>query len=111
MQKNNVSPSRRAPRTDAGRRGELMAAFERSGLSAAEFARQHGIHYPTFCGWRRQRDRVTTAPAFVQVKLAATGPPPELVIEVGAARLRLISAAQVPLAARLLQLLQEGPRC
>jgi hypothetical protein len=34
-----------------------------------------------------------------------------LVIEMGAARLRVVSEAQLPLAARLLQLLQEGQRC
>ena len=38
-------------------------------------------------------------------------PPTELVIEVGAARLRLAFMAQLPLAARLLQLLQEGRPC
>jgi hypothetical protein len=34
-----------------------------------------------------------------------------LVLEVGAARLRLVSVAQLPLAARLLQMLQEGQPC
>jgi len=38
-------------------------------------------------------------------------PPSELVIEMGAARLRLVSGAQLPLAARLLQILQEGRPC
>jgi hypothetical protein len=32
-------------------------------------------------------------------------------MEVGAARLRLVSPAQLPLAARLLQILQEGRPC
>lgn len=32
-----------------------MAALERSGLSGAAFARQHGIDYTTFCFWRRRR--------------------------------------------------------
>jgi len=43
--------------------------------------------------------------------IGSPAPPSELVIEMGAARLRLESLAQLPLAARLLQLLQEGQRC
>jgi hypothetical protein len=43
------------------------------------------------------------------LRLAA--PPSELVIEMSAARLRLVCPAQLPLAARLLQILQEGWRC
>jgi hypothetical protein len=111
MKKNNVSPRRRAPRTDAARRAQLLAAFDRSGLSATDFARQQGVHYTTFCGWRQRRDRVRASPAFVQVELAPPSPPTELVIEVGAARLRLVCPAQLPLAARLLQILQEGRPC
>ena len=111
MKQNHVSPRRRAPRTDPARRTQLLAAFDRSRLSAAAFARQHGLHYTTFCGWRRRWDRSQASPAFVQVELAPPAPSSELVIEVGAARLRLASAAQLPLAARLLQILQEGRPC
>jgi hypothetical protein len=111
MKRNNVSPRRRAPRTDADRRAQLLAAFDRSRLSAAAFCRQRGIHYTTFCGWRRRWDRGQASPAFVQVELAPPTPPSELVIEVGAARLRVVSVAQLPLAARLLQMLQEGRPC
>jgi transposase-like protein len=111
MKQSSVSPPRRrAVRTDAARRGQLLAAFDRSGLSAADFARQHGVHYTTFSGWRQRRDRTNASPAFVQ-ELASPAPPSELVIEVGAARLRVVSAAQLPLAARLLQILQEGRPC
>ena len=101
----------RAPRSKAAGRAQLLAAFDRIGLSAADFARQHGIHYTTFCAWRRRRDRAKGSPAFVQVELDSPAPPSELVIELGAARLRLVSAAQLPLAARLLQILQEGQPC
>ncbi len=69
----------------------------------ADFARQHGVHYTTFCAWRRRRDQAKTSPGFVQVELAPPGPPSELVIEMGAGRLRLVSAAQIPLAAQLLR--------
>jgi hypothetical protein len=57
------------------------------------------------------RDQAKTSPAFVQVELAPPSPPSELVVEVGVARLRLVSVAQLPLAAPLLQLLQEGQPC
>jgi transposase-like protein len=101
----------RAPRSKAAGRAQLLAAFDRSGLSAADFARQHGIHYTTFCAWRRRRDRAKGSPAFVQVELDSPAGPAELVIEMGVARLRLVSQAQLPLAARLLQILQEGQPC
>ena len=110
MKRNNVSPPGRGPRTNAARRAQLLAAFDRSRLSAAAFARQHGLHYTTFCGWRRRCDRGQASPAFVQVELAPPTPPPELVIEVGAARLRVVSVTQLPLAARLLQMPQEEGR-
>jgi len=112
MKQDSVSPHRRrAARTDATQRAKLLAAFDRSGLSAANFARRHGVHYTTFCGWRQRRDRTKASPAFVQVELASPAPLSELVIEMGAAQLRLVSVAQLPLAARLLQILQEGQRC
>jgi hypothetical protein len=104
MKQDRVSQRGRAPRTDAARRAQLLAAFDRSGLSAADFARQQGVHYTTFCGWRQRRDRGSSSPGFVQVEMPESTPPVELVIEWGGtARLRLTNEAQIPLAARLLQ--------
>lgn len=112
MKKSIGSPRRRAPRTDSARRTQLMAAFDRSGLSASAFARQHGIHYTTFCGWRQRRDKGKPSPGFVQVELPEPTPPLELMIELGAtARLRLTTEAQIPLAARLLQALNVSLSC
>jgi len=111
MKQTSVSPRRRAVRTGAAQRAQLLAAFDRSGLSAAEFARQQRVHYTTFCAWRRQRDQVKASPPFVEVELAPPAQPAELVLEVGVARLRLGSEAQLSLAARLLQILQEGRPC
>jgi transposase-like protein len=93
------------------KRAQLVATFERSGLSAAVFARQHGLHYTTFCAWRQRHERDQTSPGFVQVEVAPPPAPVELVIEMGTARLRLSSAAQVPLAACLLRSLQEVRSC
>jgi len=111
VKQNRVSSRRRAARTDAAQRAQLLAAFDCSGLSAAEFARQQRVHYTTFCAWRRQRDQAKTSPPFVKVELALPAKPAELVLEVGVARLRLVSEAQLSLAARLLQILQEGRPC
>jgi hypothetical protein len=73
-------------------------------LSAADFARQQGVHYTTFCGWRQRRDQRPSSPGFVQVEVPESTPPVELVIEWGGrVRLRLTSEAQIPLAAHLLQ--------
>src|ERR1700734_3331099 len=116
MKKSVGFPPRRAGGGDVARRAQLLAAFDRSGLSAAAFARQHGLTYTTFCGWRQRRDRGRSSPAFVQVELPEPAPPvdlsteasakAELVIELGGtARLRLTAEGQIPLAARLLQTL------
>jgi hypothetical protein len=99
-------------RTDAAQREQLLAAFERSGLSAAEFARLQGLNYTTFCGWRQRRGHTTTPPAFVQVELATPVAPVELVIEVGPLiRLRLQSEDQIALAAKLLHHLNSVRPC
>ena len=108
----NGSAPRRAVRTDATQRAQLLAAFAGSGLSATALARQHGLHYTTFCGWRYQRARAKGSPGFVQVELPEAAPPVELVVELGAmARLRLRVEGQIPLAARLLQALNAARPC
>lgn len=94
----------RRPRTTPARRTQLLAKFDRSGLSAAAFARQHGIGHSTFCGWRCRRGKTKPPPTFVEVELSESAAAVELLVEVGAsARLRISSAGQVELAARFLQ--------
>lgn len=97
-----VSRTRTSPR----RRRQLMAAFERSGLSATAFARQHGIVYTTFCSWRGRRPaRPTTG--FVEVELVGPSSPEPIVLELGQrVRVRLSSQAQLELAAGLLKRLE-----
>ncbi len=112
MNTDTGSPRARSPRTDATRRAQLLAAFDQSGLSAAAFARQHRLSYSTFCAWRYGRAKTKPAPAFVQIALAASAAPTELVMEVGAhARLRLQSESQLPLAARLILQLNAVAPC
>jgi len=102
---------RRVRRTRADRRDQLLAAFDRSGLSAAAFARQQGLNYTTFCGWRHRRAKTKPSPGFVQVELPTPAPAP-LVIELGTpGRIRIESASQIELAARLLQALNAATPC
>jgi hypothetical protein len=113
------------------RRDALLAEFERSGVSAAEFARLAGIKYATFAGWvaKRRRQAVAgavAAPLEVVAGTAASRPvrlfeamvesssrvvqalPVELP---GGARLLVSEPAQVSLAAELLAALaQRGGR-
>jgi hypothetical protein len=96
----------------AMRRDELLAQFERSGLSAAEFARQHGLNYTTFCGWRKRSERARALPAFVQVEVAPVAGCQGLMVEFGRqARMEIHSEKQVALAARLIQQLNQGCAC
>jgi hypothetical protein len=112
MKTSNGSSRRRLRRTRADRRAQLLAAFDRSGLSAAAFARQQGLNYTTFCGWRHRRAKTNPASGFVQVELVSAPTPAELVIELSArSRMRIASASQIKLAARLLQALNATTSC
>ena len=102
----------RRPRTTPARRTQLLARFDRSGLSAAAFARQHRLNYTTFCGWRQRRSAVKASPDFVQVELSSPANPAGLVIELGSSvRIRLTDASQIALAAQLLQALNATTSC
>ena len=103
--------SPRSRRTTSSERANLLTAFDRSGLTAAEFAREHQINYTTFCGWRQRRDKAP-APEFIEVEMAARDVSAGLVVEVGAKiRLRISSADQIPLAAALLTRLAQEEAC
>jgi hypothetical protein len=39
-------------RTSPEKRDAFFAAFDRSGMSGAAFARVHGVRYSTFAHWR-----------------------------------------------------------
>jgi hypothetical protein len=98
---------------DAARKAQFLSAFDRSGLSAAAFAREHGIRYSTFCGWRYKRAAGKASSVFVQVELPKPAAPAAgLLIDLGAkATLHLSSEAQIPLAAKLLQTLNASLPC
>jgi hypothetical protein len=108
---NRATPVSRSRRTSAQQRAQLLAAFDRSGLSAAAFARKHHIHYTTFCGWRQRRDK-TRALEFIQVELPESGACPDLIVEIGAdIRLRIGSASQIALAVALLGRMGKESAC
>ena len=65
--------------TPAARREELVGAWQRSGLTQAEFARREGVRNPTFASWvQQQRAEKETQPSavpkvhFAEVQLPAT---------------------------------------
>lgn len=95
---------------DSRRRDQLLAAFDRSGLTAAAFARQQGIAYTTFCGWRQRRVKVSAG--FVEVELPTCAAPVELTVELGElARIRITYTDQIKGVARLLQALNAPASC
>lgn len=109
MKPSNGSPRRHRRSTDPKRRAELLAAFDRSELTAASFARRHGIHYTTLYAWRR---RAKASPEFVEVELPPPAAPVELTVELGAgARMRLSRIDQVELAVRLIRALNTPISC
>lgn len=110
MRKTKGVPRRVQKSIPPKRRADLLAAFDDSGLSAAAFARQHGLSYTTFCGWcQRWRKRL---PEFVQVELPTPQPATGLVVELGEhARVRLSSSTQIDLAANLIRSLNSTPSC
>ena len=94
------------------RRSQLVAEYEHSGLSIADFARKHDLRYQTFYAWLAQRAGKPPRAAkpkvcFAEVELEPAGMSEPIVVELGGqARMRLSSAQQLGLAARLLKELE-----
>lgn len=108
-------------RTPAERREQLLAEFERSGLSGSKFAALVGVKYSTFAGWviRRRKqlgsasvavkpvDSVRWLQAVVE-QAQAPGEPSGLMLQLpGGARLQIHQASQMALAAALLRALEK----
>lgn len=108
-------------RTPVERREQLLAEFERSGLSGSKFAALVGIKYSTFAGWviRRRKqlgsasvavkpvDSVRWLQAVVE-QAQAPGEPSGIVLQLpGGARLPIQQANQMVLAAALLRALEK----
>lgn len=112
--------------TSPERREQLLAEFERSGLSAPKFAALVGIKYPTFAAWaaRRRRQQPAGNPAppgaapphpmqwleAVVTQAAAPGSAPASPLTLhlpGGARLTLTEPHHVGLAVALLRALDK----
>ena len=115
-------------RTSKERRQAILAEFDHSGVSGAQFAQLTGLRYSTFAGWvSRQRKAKagskvatpTVAPArraprrWVEATLDPPAPSPGLRVQLpGGVQLELTSPAQVPLVVALVQGLQpRAARC
>ena len=103
--------SRGRVRASKEQRRIILAEFERSGLSAAGFARRAGLKYSTFAFWV-QRYRRTKRPArrsplrLLEAVVTPESAAPALLIHLpGGARVELREAGQVPLAAALVEAL------
>ena len=95
-------------------RRDLLEAFERGGLSAMAFSRQHGVCYQTFIAWLRKRREssvplTSDAPAFAEVMLRQSAPDSaaalRVVLPCGTV-IEVASRAALPLAAELLSTLR-----
>jgi len=104
-------------RTSKEQRRVILDEFERSGMSAARFAKRAGLKYSTLAGWvqryrrtkplRRGRSLRLLEAVVDSLPGPATGAP--LVLHLpGGVRLELNEAKQVPLAAALLRALEKS---
>ena len=91
-------------------RQDLLEAFDRSGLSAMSFSRQHGVSYQTFIAWLRKRrecggSHQPDAPAFAEVMLQEPSHDPSvglrIVLPCGTV-IELPCRSALPLAAELI---------
>lgn len=101
-------------RTSREQRRVILTEFERSGMSAAQFARRTGLKYSTFAYWVQRYGR-TKRPArrspvrlLEAVVMPSTSAAPLQVLLPGGARLELRAAGQVPLAAALVHALEKS---
>lgn len=66
-------------RMSNARKEALLEEFERSGLSAAAFAKLHGLKYSTFAAWARkqrlQEQEATTAAPLSLAEIVVNDPP------------------------------------
>ena len=100
-------------RTSKEQRGVILAEFERSGLSAAQFAKRTGLKYSTFALWVQRHRRITqpSGDRPVQLLEAVVAAPTSTALPVqlpGGARLEIRAASQIPLAVALVRALEKS---
>ena len=101
-------------RVSREQRRVILAEFERSGVSAAQFAKVTGLKYSTLAGWlqrhRRSQSRKRQQPVRLleaMVEPTAEGKSAVVIELVCGARLEISDVKQVPLASALLRSLQQ----
>jgi len=102
--------------TPAEQRETLLDAFEQSTMSAAAFARLHGIRYPTFASWRQKRNRQRSSEPqsaqagefFEEVHFRPKETAGLTVTLPGGAGVKIERADQFPMVAALLQYLEHA---
>lgn len=109
-------------RTSREQRRLILDEFERSGVSAVEFARRSGLKYSTLAGWRHRHRRSKRSGPVRPVRLleavlpassvpALSAQPALPVLLRGEVRLEIGCAAQIPLAAALIRELEKPAAC
>jgi len=102
-------------RTSKEQRRVILAQFDSSGMSAAQFAQRSGLKYSTFARWvqrypRTKRPERKSSVRLLEAVLAPTSIGAALPVQLpGGARLEIHEASQVPLVAALLRALE--PSC
>ena len=89
----------------------ILAEFERSRMSAVQFAKTHGLKYSTFAYWvaRQRRSQAPGGQPALRLLEAVITPPAGLLVQLpGGARLELCDRRQVPLAAALVRALEQS---
>jgi transposase-like protein len=91
-------------------KAEVLAAFEKSGMSGQAFAAHCGIKYPTFASWRakartRSDREDQSGPSFIVAELSASGKAALRVELPGGAHTRIEGEEALPLLVALLKAL------
>lgn len=100
-------------RTSKEQRRVILAEFERSGLSAARFARQTGLKYSTFALWvaRYRRTKRPPSPPLRLLEAVVAPVPTSLPLQVrlpGGACAELRDASHIPLLVALIHALAKS---
>lgn len=100
-------------RTTKPQRRVILAEFQRSGLSAAQFAKRSGLKHSTFAVWV-QRERRRRAPGrkppvrLLEAVVSPAPAPSALWVQLpGGAQLELRAANQIPLVIALMRALEK----
>src|SRR5262245_40505350 len=101
-------------RTSKEQRRLILSEFERSGASAAQFARRTGLKYSTFAAWvqrhrRRKRPGSKSPVRLLEAVVSSTPSLSTLEVQLpGGVRLEIRDASQVPLVAALVRALDQA---